>query len=489
MGESLIMWMGIGDAIEHWARYTPRKTALQIGNQSYNFKALYERAISAGLFVAESNPDGRVAIGVNDKFEYLACLVGLNLARIPIVILNPHASAEALKVHLADTSPTVVIGHSDLLHAINRETAQNLKAINILEIPMIMNKKLPSKPGNKEWGVIFSSGSTGVSKAIVYNHLAMSSELLAWCLELGIRRKTRFYVGRPIHYTGGLAITLATLLVGGEVVMPDPKDDDDFESIWNHYQQSLEGKPLDFAFFVPDQIRTFIRIAKEPLGGPTLLTMGAPISGDEKKAAFHKLKSPVIESWGNSEGLGTITDEEDLFSRPDSIGRPFLTEKICVVTDDLDECEPGRSGRLAGSEETMFTEYANRPDATDRVKKASLVLSDDIGYMDENHYFYILGRDQESFVVGGQIVFLADMEEQIRQLPGINDVCIVAKETKGTPGFYALVVSKGNIPEDSLRKEVQNSISVELSGILFLETLPRLPSGKIDRLAATKSIK
>lgn len=417
MGERVTMWLGIGDAIEHWARYTPHKTALRVGDRSYDFKTLYDRAISIGLSAIESKTDGRVAVGVDDKFEYLACLVGLNLARTSIVILNPHASNEALKVHLADTSPSAVIGHSDLLNAINREATESLKTINILEIPLIKDKKLPSKADNEEWGILFSSGSTGISKAIVYNHLAMSSELLAWCLELGIRRETKFYVGRPIYYTGGLVITLATLLVGGVVILPGPKDDGDFGSIWNHYQKCLESGTLDFAFFIPDQIRTFMKLADEPLGGPTLLTMGAPISGDEKKAAFHKLKSPVIESWGNSEGLGTITDRADLFSRPDSIGRPFLTEKICVVTDELVECELGQSGRLAGPEETMFIEYANRPDATGRVKKNNLVLSDDIGYMDEDHYFYILGRDQESFVVEGRIVFLADMEEGIRKLP------------------------------------------------------------------------
>jgi hypothetical protein len=129
----------------------------------------------------------------------------------------------------------------------------------------------------------------------------MSSELLAWCLELGIRKETRFYIGRPIHYTGGLVLTLATLLVGGEVILPEHQDDNNFEAIWNHYQKCVADGAIDLAFFVPDQLRTFMRVAKEPLGGPTILVMGARISGDEKKNAYSLLKSPVIESWGNSE--------------------------------------------------------------------------------------------------------------------------------------------------------------------------------------------
>jgi len=482
------MWLGIGDAIEHWARYKPDKTALRIGDQIYDYRALYERATSIGTFITESKVEGRVGVGVDDKFEYLASITALNLVGNPIIILNPHPTEESLAVHLRDTNPDIIIGHSDLKHTVEKLCNRNLQIVNILEIKMMKNERLQTRIKSKEWGILFSSGSTGISKAIVYEHSTMLSELLAWCLELGIRRETRFYIGRPIYYTGGLVLTLATLLVGGEVILPENQHDNDFEIIWNHYQKCVGDGTVDLAFFVPDQLRTFMRVAKEPLGGPTILVMGARISREEKENAYRVLKSPLIESWGNSEGLGTITDKEDLFSRPDSIGRPFLTEKICIVSDELVECEPGQSGRLAGSEENMFVEYANRPDATQRVKKNNLILSDDIGYMDENHYFYILGRDQESFVVGGQTVFLSDMEKHLRKVASVIDICIVALEAKGATAFYALIVPKENVSRDLIKMEIKNALSDKLSDFLFVETLPRLPSGKIDRLRATKLV-
>lgn len=483
------MWLGIGDAIEHWALYKPNKIALRIGDRSFDFRSLYERAVAISNFVTESKIVGRVGVSVNDKFEYLACTIGLNLVGNSIIVLNPCADQESLKVHLTDTKPPVILGHPDLIQSVDQETGKSVKILNVSEIPMIKKKNLILRNDSKEWGILFSSGSTGISKAIVYDHSTMSSELLAWCLELGIRRATKFYIGRPIHYTGGLVLTLASLLVGGEVSLPEFRDDSDFESIWNHYQKCLADNSFDFAFFIPDQLRTFMRIAKDPLGGPTILVMGTPISGDEKQAVSHILKSPVIESWGNSEGLGTITDEEDLFSRPDSIGRPFLTEKMYIVTDDLVECRLGEKGRIAGSEETMFIEYANRPDATKRVKKNNLILSDDIGYMDENGYFYILGRNQESFVIGGRTVFLCDIEDRLRKITGIIDICIVAVEkVERAVDFYALVVAqKDKKDENSLKIEINNAADIQLH-ILFVDTLPRLSSGKIDRLGALKLV-
>jgi len=482
------LWLGIGAAIEHWARYKPNKIALRIGDRTYDYKTLYERAISIAMFVSESKAKGRAGVGIDDKFEYLASIAALNLLGNPIVILNPHPTEEALIVHLRDTKPSLIIGHSDLIHNIKKVKNRSTQTINIFEIPLVEKRRPLPRTNSKEWGILFSSGSTGVSKAIVYDHTAMTSELLAWCLELGIRRETQFYIGRPIHYTGGLVLTLATLLVGGEIILPAHQDDNDFEAIWKHYQMCLADGALDLAFFVPDQLRTFMKVAKEPLGGPTILVMGARISGDEKKTAHSLLKSAIIESWGNSEGLGTITDKEDLFNRPDSIGRPFLTEKLCIISDKLAECKPNQSGRLAGSEETMFVKYANRPDATKRVKKNNLILSDDIGYMDENYYFYVLGRDQESFVVEGQTVFLSQMENRLRKVSGIIDICVVAVEAKGAPAFYAIIVAQKGVSQDSLEMKIEKALTVKLASYLFVESLPRLSSGKIDRLGAVKMV-
>jgi acyl-coenzyme A synthetase/AMP-(fatty) acid ligase len=482
------MWLGIGDAIAYWARYKPKEIALRTGSRIYDYGSLYERAYTISTFITESNLEGRFGLGLNDKYEYLACIAGLNLLGKPIIILNPNVDRESLKVHLTDTIPCAIIGHSDLIDLVNLDRNTNIRTIKVSDIPCV-KKTIPLfRTESKEWGILFSSGSTGIPKAIIYDHLAMTSELLAWCLELGIRRKTKFYIGRPIYYTGGLVLALATLLVGGEVILPEYQIDNDFEAIWEHYQKCLEDLTIDYAFFVPDQIRTFVKIAKAPVGGTTILVMGAPITDLEKQDASIKLKSPIIESWGNSEGLGTITEEEDLHIRPSSIGRPFLTEKIYVVTDDLAECKPGEKGRLAGSEETMFVEYANRPDATKCVKKNNIVLSDDIGYMDDDGYFYICGRAQESFVVKGETVFLPEMEERIRKIPIVNDICLVALEADKTAHFYALVVSGETNAKDVLKIKINEALGMQLSGFLFVDDLPRLASGKIDRLAASKLV-
>lgn len=480
------MWLAIGDAVEHWARYYPQRPAVIVGDQVCTYQELCNSAQKVGAAILQSSCKGRIAVAVRDKRHYLACLVGINRIGRSSIVINSSEPDEALRVHLADTMPALLIGDSQMCYKVQSFRLPNEPIC--IEMPDNVSTADVPKPDSKqaEWGVLFSSGTTGISKAIVYDHLAMTSELLAWCLELGIRRDTWFYIGRPVCYTGGLVVALSTLLVGGTVITPEHTIDSDFKAIWHHYQNCIRNYKLNFAFFVPDQLRLFITLTDNTSGGPTILVMGAPITADEKISASKVLMSPVIESWGNTEGLGTITDIDDLVSRPRSIGRPFVTEKLYVMQDHLGECPIGTIGRLAGLDETMFTEYANRKEATQTVKKQNLVFSDDIGYMDSDGYFYIQGRDQESFIVNGKQVFLSEIDRVVRNVAGVSDVCTLADCRSGITSFHLIVIPNDVNSLVSLEKRIHASIEMPINGITYASELPRLSSGKLDRIAATQ---
>lgn len=481
------MWLGIGSAIKHWGKYLPDKTAILLGSKEFTYKELYYRSISISNYICQTDLDCRIAVVVKDKFEYLSCIVGLNIINIPIIILNPYISIEALEVNLNDTKPNLIIVDSDGKQKIKKVKSYNGKLMAISDIPFNNGNNLLIRPYKTEWGILFSSGSTGISKAIIYEHQTMVSELLAWILEIGITRQSTFYIGRPISYTGGLVLALATLLVGGTVILNSDNIDNDFSEIWLHYQKCLNYWKVDFTFFVPDQIRHFTKIAKNTIGGPTILVMGAAISSNEKKVAKKVLKSPIIESWGNTEGLGTITDISDLEKRPDSIGRPFLTEEIFIVTEDLEHCPPSQRGRLAGTDETMFVEYANRPSVTERVKKKNIILSDDIGYMDSDGYFYIEGRSQESFIFNCETIFVSDIEHKIREIDGVKENCIILSEFNNIPRLYIAIIADAS-HYSSIKQLINNKLEFKYYQIHFIDKIPRLASGKMDKLTLKQII-
>ena len=236
----------------------------------------------------------------------------------------------------------------------------------------------------------------------------MITEIMGWCLELPLTRQSVFYIGRPLFYTGGLVLALASLFVGATLIVNDYHDDSDADEVWSDFEQHLLAHEVDWAFFVPDQLRAFTRLGRAPKrAATTILVMGAPISGDEKRKARDTLGSQIVESWGNSESLGTITEPRDLDLRPDSVGRPFLTDELWVVDETLTPCAPNERGRIAGGETAGFEEYSSRPEATLEVKRKKLIISDDIGYTDECGYFYVTGRDQDILLRGNTLVSLS----------------------------------------------------------------------------------
>ena len=220
--------------------------------------------------------------------------------------------------------------------------------------------------------------------------------------------------------------------------------------------------------------------------GKYILVMGAKIGGDSKRAARAVLGSEVVESWGNSESLGTVTEPEDLDERPESIGRPFLTDELFVLDEDYKRCGPGEVGRLAGGDTAGFSEYVNRPDATLAVKRDALILSDDLAYVDEAGYFYVKGRVQDVVVRGKATVFLPDIAEKLRRRAEVKEVDICAFDgASGVRLVAAVVLNSPLVTSEAAYCTTLNGDlepGEQLSRALVLRKLPYLPSGKVDRV-------
>jgi acyl-coenzyme A synthetase/AMP-(fatty) acid ligase len=458
---------------------------------------------SAAYHISQADiPNERVGICVKSKFDFLVSLAGIVRAGKSAVLLNMGLSDEALSVNIKDAEVTSFIYDDTFSERIIALT-KGLKKSHFLNIKKptkdYSNKKAPEykiRNPEDEWGVLFSSGTTGIPKGIERDHNSMITELIGWCLELGLNRETSFYIGRPVYYTGGLVLSLSTLITCGRVILNDFKNDNDPNEIWGDYQSVLSELPVSWAFFVPEQIRAFTSIAETLRASPKeargILVMGAPISGQEKVKASKLLNCEVVESWGNSESLGTITDPDDIRTRPNSIGKPFLTDELYIVDENCNQIiQPETYGRIAGNEEGGFCKYCNRPDATQQAKRNHLIISEDIGYVDRDGYFYICGRQQDSIVRNGETIFRSDIERKLRGLKWVSECFVSAKAINDTSVELVAVIvpsdrhvtSKGDVLD---RLNAVLNSNEQLSAVLFIDSMPHTPSGKIDKAAVDK---
>ena len=342
------MQFGVAESLAHWGKYRPHSVAVRHNGVVTTYGKLNSLVNSVAYHIVQANiPKERVGICTKSKLDFLVSLAGILRAGKSAVLLNMGLSDEALKVNIMDAEVTSFIRDDTYSERIKTIT-KNLRIDHVLNIERIPENSLPDKAAmfssrnpEDEWGVLYSSGTTGIPKGIERDHNSMITELLGWCLELGLNRETTFYIGRPIYYTGGLVLLLSTFITGGCAILNDFKNDNDPNEIWADYQSVLSGLHVSWAFFVPEQIRVFTTIAEKmktsPKAASGILVMGAPISGQEKVKANRLLVCEIVESWGNSESLGTITEPDDIRIRPDSIGRPFLTDELYIVDDNCNQ--------------------------------------------------------------------------------------------------------------------------------------------------------
>jgi fatty-acyl-CoA synthase len=483
------MQFGVAEAIEHWARYRPAAIAAYANGASQTYAELNRSAAAIASQIEKlSGGETRVAVTTSSKLPLLAAVVGVLRAGRSVVVLNAGLPNETLRINVADAAVNALIcddAESRIRELVHPSPVISISGSPDQATPSVLIRRNPED----EWGVLYSSGTTGVPKGIERSQESIVTELVGWCLELGLNRKTVFYVGRPIYYTGGLLLTLATLLAGGTAVVND-YNDASVDDAWKDYQATLQRHAIDWAFFVPDQLRAFLKgvgHGERQLTARTVLTMGAPITAAEKRQFADTFTCDVVESWGNSESLGTITDPDDIHVRPDSIGRPFLTDEMCVVNDECSPLGPMERGRLAGSESAGFLRYCNRPIETASAKRDSLIISEDIGYTDNAGFFYLSGRSQDlALLPNGETVFTPELESAIRELPAVQDCTVVVSNGKAVARVLVAAVAKCGGSDEVLQRAILERLAaagVTLAEIRVMPELPRVPSGKVDRIA------
>jgi acyl-CoA synthetase (AMP-forming)/AMP-acid ligase II len=492
------MWLGAAECVFHWGAYEPERSAILADGQCITYGALTSAAAALARDVKERQISGRrIGIICRDKVCFLSALFGLQFAGNSPVIFHPTWDDTTLAATIADTMPVaLIVGDRDQERA--GERWPQLPIIPIINETrkaresFSFNDSLQRLRPEQEWGVVFSSGSTGLPKPIVQTQYSNMTECVAWCIELGLVRDQSFYITRPLYYTGGLALALASLMTRGLLIIDNYDNNNNPDEILEELRRAAALTIVDRCFFVPEVIRPVLLLPQkvwEHTGNPKqVLLMGSKIHDTEKQKVSEYFGCEVVESWGNSEGLGTITDPHDLIARPSSIGRPFLTEQLWIMDEQLKPLPSRQVGRIVGSDETMFKEYANRPEATQLAKREDLVISDDVGFRDEQGYFYILGREEDVVILPGSTISVMNIESELRQSFLAREVFVgIVRKADSIDVAVLVVPSTPNVVDIT---EVKLRVEAKLSGMnatvkaCLVSEIPKLASGKVDRIRA-----
>ncbi|MEX2750629.1 MAG: AMP-binding protein, partial [Candidatus Freyarchaeota archaeon] len=205
-----------------------------------------------------------------------------------------------------------------------------------------------------------------------------------------------------------------------------------------------------------------------------------------------KTKGVVVEIWGLTEAspCATIMPFKGK-KKVGSVGLPVADTIVKVVDINTREALPvGEKGELAVyGPQVFYKGYWNKPEETAHALKDGWLFTGDVGYMDEDGYFYIVDRTKDMINVSGYKVFSREVDEVVHQHPAVALAATVGVPDPERPGSERvkvfIVLKEGYQESPELKEDIMNFLRNNLAKykvpkiIEFRKELPMSLTGKV----------
>lgn len=446
----------------------------------------------------------RLAILSNNTIEFCISVFAASFLGGIVVPLNTRLRPSELQFMLKNSGTNVLIVEDVLL-----ETAEESLKLANLNVKVFVSGGLPQKKRNfwlsfdclleenqpaqmtevkrtDPLFIMYTSGTTGLPKGALGTHLGITQNVVNFSLNLETDERDRTLINIPLFHVSGLIAGFSHMVsVGGtSVLMYTYKTKNFLELLDQEKITYINTVPTIFVFLLNYPERDRYDLSNLRLA----VTGGAPmaVSTIQQLMSLYPNMN-FINNYGATECTGscTFSKPESAITKPDSVG--MLTKIIDwkIVNDEGVELGPKQIGELCIKGPTVIPEYWNNPEATNKeFVDNGYWKSGDIGYVDDEGYFFLLDRKKSMINRGGENIYTAEIENVLFNHPSVLEAAVVGIPDKvfGEVVLAALVLKEGHTLEE---QDVRNFIGKYLADykvpkyVQFLKELPRNPSGKV----------
>jgi len=414
-------------------------------------------------------PGDRLALLLPNSPQFVIAYYGAHKAGAIVVPLNPLYTEHELSFHFADSGAETVVTVPMFLDKVaglrsttplqrvicspiadflpfplsllqGLQERKMVRASGIKDLPDL--KQLLQREGASDFEsvpvdpqemavLIYSGGTTGVAKGIMLSHyslVANAYQIAAWG---GLGKKERILAVIPLFHGYGMSVTMnAPVLRSSEIVLlPRFSARQVLRTIQKTRPTFFIGVPTMFV-----ALSSLPGVQRYDLSSLQGIFVGAaPLTRAIKDDFEGKTGGRMIEGYGLTESVTAIMSNPYKGKhKVGSIGIPFPDVETKIVSlDDERDLPPGELGEIVLRSPTLMKGYFKDPQETAKTIKDGWLYTGDIGYMDEDGYFYITDRKKELIIVGGFNVFPREIDELIYQHPKVKEGITV-----GVPDAY-----------------------------------------------------
>ena len=515
--------MNLAGAFAESVHKQPQKIALFWGEREYPYAELWRQSVFVSDQLQhrfEVKPGDRVGLWLKNCPEFIPSLFGIMHAGAVVVPINNFFKPDEVNYILNDAGIDVLITDAELgaHHRALEGARPHLKLFRIEQLEGLdtgcgnpasdvreavaksmaldSNASIPLTPALSpgERGkrtesdlavIIYTSGTTGRPKGAMLSHGNLLHNVESCRIVLQTVAADRFAVLLPLFHSYMLTVgLLLPLLVGGSVVLVKS-----LHPVRNVLQEVLQRQ----ATVIPAIPQFYRSMVNAPIHVPLPLRIcisgAAPLPVQVLQEFEAKFHVPLIEGYGLSEASPVVTKNPlDRTRKAGSIGLPIPNVEVSIQDDAGRELGANDIGEVCVRGGNVMLGYWKQPEETAKVMRNGWLLTGDIGYRDDQGYYFITDRKKDMLLVNGINVYPREIEEILYQFPGVKEAAVVGKTDprKGELPIAFVVANEGVVLEE---KALQHFVRRKLADykvprkVVLLPALPRNATGKILKTA------
>jgi acyl-CoA synthetase (AMP-forming)/AMP-acid ligase II len=480
------------------AQRCPDRPALIDELGTLTWRELDERcdALAAALQASPGGQPKTVGIMSRNHRGFVEAVVAANRIGANALLLNTSFAGPALAEVVAREGADTVVYDEEFSAIVDRALSDTPGATRIIawtddpspadvtveKLIGAHSERQPKRSGDKGRMILLTSGTTGAPKGAKITG-GDPSALKSILDRTPWRAEETIVVAAPMFHAWGfsqliLAATMACTVVTRRKFDPEAT----LKMIDAHRAAGLAVVPVMF-----DRIMDLPEDVRNRYSGRSLrfaAASGSRMRPDAVTAFMDQFGDVIYNNYNATEaGLIASATPEDLRAAPDTAGKPAPGTEIRILDKDLNEAPTGEVGQIYVRSGTLFEGYTS---GNTKEFHEGFMASSDVGYLDDAGRLFVVGRDDEMIVSGGENVYPIEVEKALAAHPEVAEASVLGVDDdqygQRLAAFVVLAPGATATP-DSLKQHVRDNLANYKvpREITILDELPRSSTGKILR--------
>jgi len=486
----------IVQALSIHAKETPDRIAVIADDEQITYGELWKEVQGFAEFLRKQGFEkgSRITVKAAPSIWFAVSCFGIHLSGNVHVPMEKTIGPEGI-INIADElSASMIVADTDLSDRISendgkykyissalvRETAKEYYRDGLVfDFPTL----------DMTCDIMFTTGTTGKSKGVMESHRAVVavSENVQYGAE--IPKDNIYLVPAPINHASAIRKLYVSILTGTTVVLLDGFTD--VKKFFNY----VEKYKVTSILMPPAAVRMILLLAEKNLAKYSgqlhhIHTGSAAFpEADKDKLCEILPETRLYFAYGSSEaGCVSMYDYSKNRGLISCVGKPNKNANIFIVDENRNPIKSSKEnqGLIAISGGMVMQGYYNAPELTAEVLKDGVVYTNDIGYIDDEGFVYMLGRRGDVINIGGLKIAPTEVENVVLRYPDIADCACFAKEDRmgGVVPRLNVVMKKGcELDAAKLRAHMAEHLEAFKipKQIVAVDELPKTSNGKLDR--------